>query len=71
MLWRFGCGDGLFEKMGHGKEMIIECDSIRKAPRHQDMDPEMMKDFANLILDFGSEEDNGLANTDNDDNNSH
>ena len=28
LLWRFGYGDGLFEKMGHGKEMKIEYDSI-------------------------------------------
>ena len=70
MLWRFGYGDGLFEEMGHGREMKIEYDVIRKSPRHQDMEPEMMKDFAKMILDFGSEEDNGLANTDNADNNS-
>ena len=50
--------------------MKIEYDVIRKSPRHQDMDPEMMKDFAKMILDFGSEEDNGLTNTDNAANNS-
>lgn len=50
--------------------MKIEYNNIPKAPRHQDMDPEMMKDFAKIILNFGLEENNGLANTDNVDNNS-
>ena len=34
------------------------------------MDPDMMKDFAKMILDFESEEDNGLTDTANAANNS-
>ena len=63
LLWRFGYGDGVFDKvMGFKRGVSIEHGNIQKMPKHKDMDTVEMKAFANLILKRGSAADIGISN---------
>ena len=63
LLWRFGYGDGVFDKvMGFKSGVSIEYGKIQKMPKHKDMDTVEMKAFADLVLKLGSAANIGVSN---------
>ena len=61
LLWRFGYGNGLFEKLGYKLGGDVEFNKIPKMPRHKDMDTQDLRDFSDIIMALGSPDDTGVG----------
>jgi len=57
MLWKYGYLDGLFEELGHSKDMDIKYGDIKRVPQINSETDKVTKLFADTILKLGDHAD--------------